>query len=76
MSDPQAHGSPLLRADGLSKVYPDGNVHALRGVSLEVDAASRSRSSGPADAARARCCTCSAASTVPPRARSTFEARR
>jgi ABC-type lipoprotein export system ATPase subunit len=37
MSDPQAHGSPLLRALGLSKVYPDGNVHALQGVSLEVN---------------------------------------
>ena len=28
--------APLLRADNLSKVYPDGDVHALRGVSLAI----------------------------------------
>jgi putative ABC transport system ATP-binding protein len=28
--------SPLLRAEGLAKFYPDGNVQALRGVSLRV----------------------------------------
>jgi ABC-type lipoprotein export system ATPase subunit len=28
---------PLLRADRLNKVYPDGEVHALRGVSLDVE---------------------------------------
>src|SRR5207344_1334826 len=33
MSDP---GLPLLRADGLVRVYPDGDVRALRGVSLAV----------------------------------------
>jgi len=29
--------SPLLRAEGLSKTYPDGEVQALRGVSLDVE---------------------------------------
>ncbi len=34
MSD--ADGAPILRSEGLVKYYPDGNVQALRGVSLEV----------------------------------------
>ncbi len=34
MSD--GNGAPILRAEGLVKYYPDGNVQALRGVSLEV----------------------------------------
>jgi ABC-type lipoprotein export system ATPase subunit len=32
MNDPK----PILRCDELVRVYPDGDVHALRGVSLEV----------------------------------------
>ncbi len=36
MSEVAASPAPILRADRLCKVYPDGNVHALRGVSLEV----------------------------------------
>jgi putative ABC transport system ATP-binding protein len=35
MTEPPGH-PPLLRADRLVKIYPDGDVHALRGVSLEV----------------------------------------
>jgi ABC-type lipoprotein export system ATPase subunit len=37
MNDKAVQSSPLLRAEGLSKIYPDGEVHALRGVSLEVN---------------------------------------
>jgi putative ABC transport system ATP-binding protein len=36
MSDQSGSPAPILRAERLNKVYPDGNVHALRGVSLEV----------------------------------------
>src|SRR5262245_53480902 len=36
MSERADRSDPLLRADGLCKVYPDGNVHALRGVSIEI----------------------------------------
>jgi putative ABC transport system ATP-binding protein len=36
MSERADQSDPLLRADGLCKVYPDGNVHALRGVSIEI----------------------------------------
>jgi ABC-type lipoprotein export system ATPase subunit len=36
MSDRQDESSALLRAIGLGKTYPDGDVQALRGVSLEV----------------------------------------
>jgi ABC-type lipoprotein export system ATPase subunit len=36
MSDRPDESSALLRAVGLGKTYPDGEVHALRGVSLEV----------------------------------------
>jgi putative ABC transport system ATP-binding protein len=36
MSEAATPPVPILRADRLSKIYPDGNVHALRGVSLEV----------------------------------------
>ncbi len=41
-SEPHAPGSPappepaILRADGLAKHYPDGDVEALRGVSMEI----------------------------------------
>src|SRR5690242_9836972 len=34
MSD--APNGPLLRGEGLVRTYPDGDVHALRGVSLAV----------------------------------------
>ena len=67
MSESRRRRDRCLRADRLSKVYPDGDVHALRGVSLEVAEASRSRSPGRAGAARARCSTCSAGSTGRPR---------
>ncbi len=36
MNDRPVPASALLRAVGLGKTYPDGEVHALRGVSLEV----------------------------------------
>src|SRR5262249_2264645 len=38
MSEPghAPSGQPLLRAERLERVYPDGDVHALRGVSLDV----------------------------------------
>jgi putative ABC transport system ATP-binding protein len=36
MSETVVPVDPLLRAEGLAKNYPDGNVHALRGVSLAV----------------------------------------
>src|SRR4051794_24682879 len=36
MNEIAAPPGPILRADRLSKVYPDGDVRALRGVSLEV----------------------------------------
>ena len=35
MTDP-ARATPILRADGLVKTYPDGDVRALRGVSLAI----------------------------------------
>jgi ABC-type lipoprotein export system ATPase subunit len=35
MNDPGTR-PPLLRASGLSKTYPDGDVRALRGVSLDI----------------------------------------
>jgi ABC-type lipoprotein export system ATPase subunit len=35
MSEPD-RPTPLLRALGLEKTYPDGDVHALRGVDLEI----------------------------------------
>lgn len=34
--EPDKGGSPILRAQGLVKHYPDGDVRALRGVSLEI----------------------------------------
>jgi putative ABC transport system ATP-binding protein len=37
MSDHPVQSSPLLRAEGLSKVYRDGDVHALQEVSLTVE---------------------------------------
>ena len=36
VESPPASESPWLRAEGLVKVYADGNVQALRGVSLEI----------------------------------------
>jgi len=36
MNEPAVGLAPLLRAERLAKIYPDGNVQALRGVSLEV----------------------------------------
>jgi putative ABC transport system ATP-binding protein len=33
---PQANGEPILRVQDLVRTYTDGDVHALRGVSLEV----------------------------------------
>jgi putative ABC transport system ATP-binding protein len=38
MNNPADLASELLKAEGLGKVYPDGQVHALRGVSLTIDA--------------------------------------
>ena len=37
----------MLRAEGLVKHYPDGNVQALRGVSLEIAAAESVAITGP-----------------------------
>ena len=39
--------APILRAEGLVKHYSDGNVQALRGVSLEIDAAESVAITGP-----------------------------
>ena len=39
--------TPLLRAEGLEKYYPDGHVQALRGVSLEITAAESVAIAGP-----------------------------
>ena len=36
MSDSGIRRTPILEAEGLERVYPDGDVHALRGVSLSV----------------------------------------
>ncbi|WP_165219825.1 ABC transporter ATP-binding protein [Aquisphaera insulae] len=38
MNDPSGRelDSPLLRGEALTRVYPDGDVHALRGVSVEI----------------------------------------
>jgi putative ABC transport system ATP-binding protein len=36
MNDRGEYSGPILRPEGLSKTYPDGEVHALRGVTLEV----------------------------------------
>jgi putative ABC transport system ATP-binding protein len=47
MSEAAPEPIPILRADRLSKVYPDGNVHALRGVSLEVAERESVAISGP-----------------------------
>jgi ABC-type lipoprotein export system ATPase subunit len=40
-------GTPLVRAQGLEKYYPDGHVQALRGVSLEINAAESVAITGP-----------------------------
>ena len=37
MNESPVPPSPLLRAEGLTKTYPDGEVQALRGVSLNVE---------------------------------------
>ena len=37
MNEYPVEPSPLLRAEGLTKTYPDGEVQALRGVSLDVE---------------------------------------
>jgi len=37
MNESSVQPSPLLRAIGLTKTYPDGEVQALRGVSLDVE---------------------------------------
>ena len=37
MNESPVPPSPLLRAEGLTKTYPDGEVQALRGVSLDVE---------------------------------------
>jgi putative ABC transport system ATP-binding protein len=49
MSDQPETGSnaPILRAKGLAKYYSDGNVHALRGVSLEIEASESVAITGP-----------------------------
>ncbi len=39
--------TPLLRAEALVKYYPDGNVQALRGVSLSISAAESVAITGP-----------------------------
>jgi ABC-type lipoprotein export system ATPase subunit len=39
--------SPIVRADGLVKYYPDGHVNALRGVSLQIDASESVAITGP-----------------------------
>jgi ABC-type lipoprotein export system ATPase subunit len=46
MSDP-AGRPPLLRAEGLVKTYSDGDVQALRGVSLAIDAGEWVAITGP-----------------------------
>src|SRR4051812_5564529 len=38
---------PLLRATGLMKTYDDGNVHALRGISLSIDRGESVAITGP-----------------------------
>jgi ABC-type lipoprotein export system ATPase subunit len=37
MNESPVQPCPLLRAEGLTKTYPDGEVQALRGVSLDVE---------------------------------------
>ncbi len=46
MSDP-AERTPLLRARHLTRTYPDGEVQALRGVSMEVQARESVAITGP-----------------------------
>src|SRR5258705_7799536 len=38
---------PLLRAEELTRTYPDGDVHALRGVSLRVERGESVAITGP-----------------------------
>jgi putative ABC transport system ATP-binding protein len=46
MSEPTA-SVPLLEAVGLERVYPDGAVHALRGVSLKIERGESVAITGP-----------------------------
>jgi putative ABC transport system ATP-binding protein len=46
MSDAKP-GVPLLEAVGLERIYPDGAVHALRGVSLKVERGASVAITGP-----------------------------
>jgi putative ABC transport system ATP-binding protein len=43
----EAKPSPLLRAEGLVKTYPDGDVRALRGVSIAIEAGDSVAITGP-----------------------------
>jgi ABC-type lipoprotein export system ATPase subunit len=43
----EAKDAPLLRADGLVKTYPDGDVKAVRGVSIAVDEGEFAAITGP-----------------------------
>ena len=45
--DRLARSGPLLRAEDLAKVYPDGEVRALRGVSLTIEAGESVAITGP-----------------------------
>jgi putative ABC transport system ATP-binding protein len=47
MSDAEAMDSPLLRAEGLVKTYPDGDVKAVRGISLAISEGEFSAITGP-----------------------------
>jgi putative ABC transport system ATP-binding protein len=43
----RAPGEPILRTEGLEKYYPDGNVHALRGVTLRIKESESVAITGP-----------------------------
>ncbi len=47
MTEPAPKAPPLLRADHLIKTYPDGDVRALRGVSLAVEEGESIAITGP-----------------------------
>ena len=47
MIEPPPEGPPLLRCRNVDRVYPDGDVHALRGVSLDVHAGESVAVTGP-----------------------------
>ena len=65
--------NPLVTCRDVTKVYGSGNaeVHALRGVDLDVYAGELTMLVGPAAAARRRCSRCSRESCGRPPARST-----